>query len=150
VKSFSFTLKQVDPVSNDLTVTTALFKVEGKNLVRLYGTSREFTEEDFIDFDRDIGAVVGISVNDLFHGDSSVRVEEVVVQPPAKLLKVVKVEEKYGKTRFYLIVTEVSATGEERVLYSNHRSLMVTLNKSVEDVSKILGVNEDSIWDLLK
>uniref|UniRef100_A0A7C4BAP7 Uncharacterized protein n=1 Tax=Thermofilum pendens TaxID=2269 RepID=A0A7C4BAP7_THEPE len=150
MKNFHFTLKQADPINNDVTVTTVVFRVEGANLVKLSGSFREFTEEDFVDFDREIGAVVGITVNDLFHGASSVRVEEIAVQPPARLLKVVKVEKRDGKPFFYLVVTEVLATGEERVLYANHRSLRVTLNKAVGEVSRILGIDESIIWNLLK
>jgi len=149
MKCFSFTLKQVDPITDELIVDTNVFKLEGGNLIKLTGPSREFTEEDIVDFDREIGAVAGISMNDLLHGDSSIRVEEVVVQPPAKLLKVVKVKRK-KESLFYLLVTEVLADGEERVLYVNHRSLRVKLNEAVREASRILGVDESSIWNVLE
>lgn len=149
MKCFSFTLKQVDPITDELIVDTNVFKLEGGNLIKLTGPSREFTEEDIVDFDREIGAVAGISMNDLLHGDSSIRVEEVVVQPPAKLLKVVKVKRKKGSL-LYLLVTEVLADGEERVLYVNHRSLRVKLNEAVREASRILGVDESSIWNVLE
>jgi hypothetical protein len=149
MKCFSFTLKQVDPITDELIVDTSVFKLEGGNLIKLTGPSREFTEEDIVDFDREIGAVAGISMNDLLHGDSSIRVEEVVVQPPAKLLKVVKVKRKKGSL-LYLLVTEVLADGEERVLYVNHRSLRVKLNEAVREASRILGVDESSIWNVLE
>jgi len=149
MKCFSFTLKQVDPITDELIVDTNVFKLEGGNLIKLTGPSREFTEEDIVDFDREIGAIAGISMNDLLHGDSSIRVEEVVVQPPAKLLKVVKVKRK-KESLFYLLVTEVLADGEERVLYVNHRSLRVKLNEAVREASRILGVDESSIWNVLE
>jgi hypothetical protein len=149
MKCFSFTLKQVDPITDELIVDTNVFKLEGGNLIKLTGPSREFTEEDIVDFDREIGAIAGISANDLLHGDSSIRVEEVVVQPPAKLLKVVKVKRK-KESLLYLLVTEVLADGEERVLYVNHRSLRVKLNEAVREASRILGVDESSIWNILE
>ena len=149
MKCFSFTLKQVDPITDELIVDTNVFKLEGGNLIKLTGPSREFTEEDIVDFDREIGAIAGISMNDLLHGDSSIRVEEVVVQPPAKLLKVVKVKRK-KESLFYLLVTEVLADGEERVLYVNYRSLRVKLNEAVREASRILGVDESSIWNVLE
>jgi len=149
MKCFSFTLKQVDPITDELIVDTNVFKLEGGNLIKLTGPSREFTEEDIVDFDREIGAIAGISMNDLLHGDSSIRVEEVVVQPPAKLLKVVKVKRK-KESLLYLLVTEVLADGEERVLYVNHRSLRVKLNEAVREASRILGVDESSIWNVLE
>jgi hypothetical protein len=149
MKCFSFTLKQVDPITDELIVDTNVFKLEGGNLIKLTGPSREFTEEDIVDFDREIGAIAGISMNDLLHGDSSTRVEEVVVQPPAKLLKVVKVKRK-KESLLYLLVTEVLADGEERVLYVNHRSLRVKLNEAVREASRILGVDESSIWNVLE
>lgn len=149
MKCFSFTLKQVDPITDELIVDTNVFKLEGGNLIKLTGPSREFTEEDIVDFDREIGAIAGISANDLLHGDSSIRVEEVVVQPPAKLLKVVKVKRK-KESLLYLLVTEVLADGEERVLYVNHRSLRVKLNEAVREASRILGVDESSIWNVLE
>jgi hypothetical protein len=149
MKCFSFTLKQVDPITDELIVDTNVFKLEGGNLIKLTGPSREFTEEDIVDFDREIGAIAGISANDLLHGDSSIRVEEVVVQPPAKLLKVVKVKRK-KESLLYLLVTEVLANGEERVLYVNHRSLRVKLNEAVREASRILGVDESSIWNILE
>jgi len=150
MKNFSFTLKQVDPVNVDLTVTTRAYKVEDGGLSRLAGVPREFTEEDIVDFDREVGVVVGISANDLLHGDSSVKVEEITVLPEVRVLKVIKVEEARGEPRFYLLVIEVAASGEERTLYCNHRSLRKSLNEAVKEVSKILGVNEDSIWSVLK
>lgn len=149
MKCFSFTLKQVDPITDELIVDTNVFKLEGGNLIKLTGPSREFTEEDIVDFDREIGAIAGISANDLLHGDSSIRVEEVVVQPPAKLLKVVKVKRK-KESLLYLLITEVLANGEERVLYVNHRSLRVKLNEAVREASRILGVDESSIWNILE
>ncbi len=149
MKCFSFALKQVDPIADDLIVDSTVFKLEGGSLIKLTGPSREFTEEDIVDFDREIGAIAGISANDLLHGDSSIRVEEVVVQPPAKLLKVVKVKRK-KESLLYLLVTEVLADGEERVLYVNHRSLRVKLNEAVREASRILGVDESSIWNVLE
>jgi len=149
MKCFSFTLKQVDPITDELIVDTNVFKLEGGNLIKLTGPSREFTEEDIVDFDREIGAIAGISANDLLHGDSSIRVEEVVVQPPAKLLKVVRVKRK-KESLLYLLITEVLANGEERVLYVNHRSLRVKLNEAVREASRILGVDESSIWNILE
>jgi hypothetical protein len=149
MKCFSFTLKQVDPITDELIVDTNVFKLEGGNLIKLTGPSREFTEEDIVDFDREIGAIAGISANDLLHGDSSIRVEEIVVQPPAKLLKVVRVKRK-KESLLYLLVTEVLANGEERVLYVNHRSLRVKLSEAVREASRILGVDESSIWNVLE
>jgi hypothetical protein len=149
MKCFSFTLKQVDPITDELIVDTNVFKLEGGNLIKLSGPSREFTEEDIVDFDREIGAIAGISANDLLHGDSSIHVEEIVVQPPAKLLKVVRVKRK-KESLLYLLVTEVLANGEERVLYVNHRSLRVKLNEAVREASRILGVDESSIWNILE
>jgi hypothetical protein len=149
MKCFSFTLKQVDPITDELIVDTNVFKLEGGNLIKLTGPSREFTEEDIVDFDREIGAIAGISANDLLHGDSSIRVEEIVVQPPAKLLKVVRVKRK-KEALLYLLVTEVLANGEERVLYVNHRSLRVKLSEAVREASRILGVDESSIWNVLE
>ncbi|MEM0494732.1 MAG: hypothetical protein QXU72_05635 [Thermofilum sp.] len=143
VKCFSLELKRKDPTPLDVKLTTSAFLVKNGEIVKLTGISREFQEADIIDFEREIGSVVGITYNDVVHGEASVKVEDIELHPRARVVKVLEVEERLTrrKTRYFIAV-EVLESGE-RVIYSSHRA--VKSSSELQALSKHLGVREKAL-----
>lgn len=140
MKCFSLELRQKDPITREIRLVTYAFLLKDGNLERLSGKLREFQEVDIIDFDREIGAIVGITYNDLIHGEAHIKVEDIELPVHARAVKVLEVERGSSgeKTRYFAVI---EATGDgEQVIYSSHRALKLFNELNV--LSKYLGISE--------
>lgn len=148
MKCFHLALKQRDPTTLEINLTTSAFLLKNGELVKLVGKTRDFQEADILDFEREVGSIVGISYNDIVHGDAKISVEEVELPPNSKVVKIINVEGRPfpGKARYFVVL---EARGDsEQVIYTSHRAR--GHREELKNISKELGISDRLLRSLVK
>lgn len=151
LKIFDLSIESNDPKPINLHVKSLLFSLTGGNLHHLLPTSiREFTEDDYVDFDTMLSPVIGISVNDLAHGKYDVKTLEFDGLSIGEYLIILQVEDKKNN-RFQLNFIVVKITeGQISKLYSDDLYTKESSIQRLEKIASLLGINEKNIVKILR
>jgi len=152
VRTYSFVVKAVDPKPLDVEVESYLYGVCRGLLKRVMPAGEgELGCEDIVGFDEEVGYLLGLSYNDVLHGNGSVKVLSYVVPPECTgLIKVYRVADRISN-RVYLRFRayEVSG-GEVKLVYSDHFSTSLRRGEVLKSLSEKLGVKRVELEALLR
>ncbi|QOJ79668.1 hypothetical protein IG193_04235 [Infirmifilum lucidum] len=145
-KLFSFYLQSGDPKPLNIEVKSFLFELRnGKPSLVLPENTRDFEEEDYVEFDSIVAPLIGVSINDLLHGVYEVKTHEYSVTPGSTYLRVIQKVDKQSTTSVILFeIFQVEEAGIA-VRYSDNSYVKESSRDRVRYIADILGMDKKAL-----
>ncbi|PLJ77616.1 hypothetical protein [Infirmifilum sp. SLHALR2] len=142
LKAFELELQSHDPKPLHIEVKNHLFGFAEKKLFLVAPERvRELGEEDFIDFDSTIAPLIGVSINDLVHGDYGVKTLEYSLTPGSTYLQVVQVRDKLSGTASVLFKVFQATDGGLDEKYSENQYVKKPVRERLRLIAEVLGID---------
>ncbi|MGC9108050.1 MAG: hypothetical protein ACP5IE_07685 [Infirmifilum sp.] len=148
LKLFNLSIETQDPRPLHISVKSFLFLVDRGELHPVSpNSSREFTEEDYLDFDNLFPPIIGLSLNDIAHGNADVKTLEFNDLSEGMYLCVFEVEDKIIQRKHVNFLAFKISGQEISKLYSDDMYSREPVLKRVEKIAEIFGID---FRDILK
>lgn len=151
LKLFELTLRAADPRPLDLNVKAYLFRVSSCNISLVQPKLvRDFTEEDYVDFDSEVASNLGLSVNDLLHGEAYVKTIEYDIEEGERYMRVFVVENQLRREKYAHFKVFTVHTGKVVVDYTDDRYAEESEKQRLDKVSRSLSCKSAKLLQTLR
>lgn len=150
-KFFSFKVVTDDPKPLNIEVSTEVFLVKNKEILKPSNVDVvDFDPEDIIYFDDDFGGTLNISFNDLVHGKYNIEEREFDVEEGDVFVvkKITYIDVKNGEKNTLLKIDKVKE-GLKETIYVDNRYFLKPWKYRVRVITEILGIDEQVLKDMI-